>query len=301
MHIKKRHHLTGHTSAIYALATGTRPGTVATTGGDGIIAEWDIASGGDGKLLARVPTQVFSLCLMPQHGLMAAGQMAGGIHILHLAQGEELRLLAKHSESVYALHYDAERGHLLAASGDGHLSVWSVPDFQLLHYIELSKQNLRTIAPSPDGRLVAVGCSADHIHLLDADTLGLVHRFQAHENSVFSLCWMPQQDLLVSGGRDAFLRFWDSANHFIPVHAIPAHRFTINDIALSPDGRVFATAGRDKEVKIWDSASLELLKVISHEKHEGHIHSVNRLLWLEEGRVLVSAGDDRAVMVWEVD
>lgn len=298
--VKKVHHFTGHTNSIYAVAKGTDDRHVITAAGDGIIAEWDVEKGGDARLVARVPTQVFSVLLLPQHNLLVVGQLKGGIHILDLERNEEIRHLTLHEESVFDLHYDERHNRLLAAAGDGYLSVWSVPEFDLLLNIELSKQNLRQIAFQDEGDEIAVGCSADHVHILDRKTLNVIYQFKAHDNSVFSLAYFNNDHYLATGSRDAYLKIWDVRNGYVPHHSIPAHIMTINDIAVSPDGEWMATGGRDKEIKIWSTKTYDLLKVIDKEKLEGHIHSVNRLRLVPYHNYLISAGDDRQVMVWEI-
>src|SRR5690606_5922586 len=114
--------------------------------------------------------------------------------------------------------------------------------------------------------------------------------WEAHGNSVFSLCLSPDGKYLLSGSRDAHLKVWDAENKFYLLHTIPAHLFTVNHIAFHPDGKLFASAGRDKHIKIWDAQSFQLLKVIDKEKFQGHVNSVNRLLWLKNSNYLVSAG-----------
>lgn len=297
--VHKRHHFTGHKNAIYGLAPGRQAGTVLSAAGDGIIAEWDVVNGGDAQLLARVPTQVFSVVHMPAYELVVAGQMNGGIHVMNTRTNEEIRHLAKHTGSIFYQYYDEERQRLLAAGGDGLLSVWTVPDFQLLHTVQLSENHLRYLTVSPDGNTLAVACSGNYIHLLHAENYQVLQQWAAHDNSVFSLLFLPD-DALVSGSRDAYLKIWAPGDPYQLTHAIPAHLFTVNDIAGMENLSFFASAGRDKHVKLWDASTFALLKVIDHEKMEGHTHSVNRLLWLPAEQALVTAGDDRSIMVWDI-
>ncbi|MCV5968843.1 hypothetical protein, partial [Lactococcus petauri] len=79
---------TGHRSAIYALEKGKTPQNFLTSGGDGWIVEWDIASPETGKRLATAETQVFSLCHLPEKGKIIAGTMNGGLHWIDLQHPE---------------------------------------------------------------------------------------------------------------------------------------------------------------------------------------------------------------------
>ncbi len=299
--IHKRHHFTGHRSAVYALASGTHAAEVLSCGGDGLVAAWDVRSGGDARLVATVPTQVFSLLHLEGYGLLAAGQMHGGIHIVDLLKGAEVRHLSHHTGSVYALCYDALRQQLWSGGGDGAVAVWSVPDFRLLHTITLSKNNIRILRLAPDGNTVLAGCSGNYVHILDAATSRPVQQWEAHTASVFSIAHNDTGNWLYTGSRDAYLKMWDTTKNHELYHAVPAHLLTINDLVYLHGMNLLASAGRDKHVKVWDPAQLALLKVIDHERLQGHTHSVNRLWWMPDAQCLVSASDDKTVQVWAFD
>jgi WD40 repeat protein len=167
--------------------------------------------------------------------------------------------------------------------------------------VQLSHHALRAIAYHEDRREFAIGASDNNIYILDADSLALKHTLEnAHLNSVFSVAWSPDGSTLLSGGRDAWLRVWQTDTWEVsalqPLDA--AHLFTLNHIVCSPCGRFFATASRDKTVKIWDAQQFRLLKVLDVIRSGGHVNSVNRLWW--QGERLISASDDRSAMIWRV-
>lgn len=286
--------LKGHTGAIYSLA-GTESG-VYSTGGDGQVVWWSLDEPGDGRLVARMGKQIFSMALLPEHNTMLLGQMHGGIHVLDLVTRQEKHHLALHQKGVFDLL--PFNDHYLVAGGDGILSLWRASDHVLGKKIILSDESLRALAIRPDGKQLAVGSSDNGIYLLSLPQLTIESKLEGHTNSVFSVCYSPDGRYLLSGSRDAQLMVWDVDNKYTPIHKIPAHLFTINHIVYSPDGNMFATAGRDKDVKIWDANSFELLKVLDRFKFEGHVNSVNRLWWGQE--CLVSAGDDKKVILWRV-
>lgn len=287
--------LSGHTSSIYTVAG--QGGHLYTTGGDGLVVQWDIAHPtADGVLLARMGLQIFSMAVLPGNKLLL-GQMQGGIHVVDLEAKQETRHLALHQQGVFDLLPVA--GHFLAAGGDGVLSLWRADDCQLGKKISLADASLRALALSPDGKTLAVGSSDHGIYLLQYPQLNILTKLTGHENSVFSVCFSPDGRYLLSGSRDAHLMVWEVANNYKQLHRIPAHLFTLNHIAYSPNGKLFATAGRDKDVKIWDAHNFQLLKVLDRHKLQGHINSVNRLYWHQD--YLVSVSDDRTVKLWKVD
>ena len=64
MRIHKIAKLTGHNAAIFALSPGKDEQHFLSAAGDGWIVQWDFENPDPGRLLAKVETQVFSLCLL---------------------------------------------------------------------------------------------------------------------------------------------------------------------------------------------------------------------------------------------
>lgn len=323
MNIHRLHSSIGHRAALYALAPGRTDRHVLSAGGDGWVVEWNADDPEIGQLVASVETRIFSLCSLPELGLVLAGNMGGGLHWIDRNDPARTRNIQHHSKGLFDI---ARFGpHIFTAGGDGLLTRWDLAAARSVESIQLSHQALRCVVVSENRHELAVGSSDGSVYLLDAETLELKSVLEkAHQSSVFCAAWQkphPQPlskmdrgaasprpngaGLLLTGGRDAMLRTWD-----FPIEAenlkykiqnpkleLPAHWFTINHLGFSPDGGLLATASRDKTIKIWDATSLELLKVVDTLRHGGHTHSVNRLLWLADG-TLVSCGDDRAVMWW---
>lgn len=285
---------TGHRAAVYALAHGMTDRHVLSAGGDGWIVSWNLDDPETGRVMASVETQVFSLISFPDKSRIVAGTMHGGLHWIDLAHPEKTRNIQHHAKGVYDLKVHGP--WLFSAGGDGVLTRWSLEEARSVESFHLSNKALRSIAVAPGRRELAVGASDGNIFFLDLETLALKHTLaQAHTPSVFALCYTPDEQRLLSGGRDAMLRAWNLEQSNPPVlHSEqPAHWFTINHIALAPDGQRFATASRDKTIKIWDTATLKLQRVFDPIRDGGHINSVNRLLWLPG--MLVSCSDDRTV------
>lgn len=281
---------TGHNAAIFALAPGNDASHFFSAGGDGWIVSWDINEPDLGKVVATAPEQVFSICYLAKQQQIVAGTMNGGIHWLSLHPDTAHKHIAHHKKGTYAL-LNTPFG-LISGGGDGKITRWDVAAQRSVETLQLSHESVRCLAWEPTRQLLAVGCSDNFISIIDGATFTRVHRFQAHENSVFSLCFLPNGNL-VSGGRDAHLRLWSSG--FDELKALPAHWFTINDLVLSPDGKNLASASRDKTVKIWDVQDLSLIKVFESVRDKGHVNSVNALVWTQQ---LLSAGDDRQIIAW---
>lgn len=297
MHIKKIHSCTGHRAALYALAPSRDERHFLSAGGDGWVVEWSLDDPETGQLVASVETQIFSLLHLPEHNLLVAGNMNGGVHWIDWSDGLRTRNVQHHQQGVYDLLSVGE--WLYSAGGDGLLTRWSVPEGRTVESVQLSNRPLRALAYAAARQELAIGASNGSIYLLDEATLAVRRTLpNAHLPSVFTVAYSPDQQRLLSGGRDALLRVWDLGRDAPCILELPAHRFTLNHLTFSPDGRLFATASRDKTFKIWDATTCQLQKVVDTLRYGGHINSVNRLLWLPDN--LITASDDRSAMLWEI-
>lgn len=292
--------LGGHNAAIFALAAYADPRYFLSAAGDGWIVKWDLDDPDPGRLVAKVDTQVFSLCYLKGQERVVAGNMNGGVHWIDLKNPEQTRNIAHHQKGVFAIK--ALDDVLFTAGGQGLLTRWSATESQTEESIKLSNQSLRSLAIHPGKNQLAVGASDNSIYLLKLPDFQLIHTISnAHENSVFSLQYSPDGRYLISGSRDAHLKVWDIWNGFQEVIAQPAHWFTINAISYHPEGHLVATASRDKTIKIWDAENFELLKVIETIRDNGHVNSVNSLLWTSYQNHLLSASDDRTIGIWQLE
>ncbi|MBC8172745.1 MAG: WD40 repeat domain-containing protein [Chitinophagales bacterium] len=298
--IEKNKHFTGHAAAVFTVAQGLHKNSVISGAGDGLVAEWFLDSDAPATGIAQIPANIFSICLIEKHNLLIIGQMRGGIHVIDLLTKKEITNLGRNTASVFDMYFDTVTDILWIACGDGNLIRWKIPSFELLHTDEISYQSIRSIAFNHTQHEVSFGCSDNKIHVYDTDTFRVKHILTGHTNSVFSVCYAPDNTYMLSGSRDAQLIVWEAENNYERQQIIPAHLYTINDIKFSPDGKLVATAGRDKHIKIWNSDTFQLLKVLDYDKYRGHKNSVNKLFWSTWNNTLISCGDDKTIITWDV-
>ncbi len=310
--------LTGHQASVFALGPAPESAAVLSGCGNGLVVSWplDGEPGQPGRALARIPNNIFSLCLIPGGRYLLAGGLHGGVHVLDLAgsgdrqhgpqpensapAGLELRNLGDNKTPVFKILYRPQSHHVWIARGDGAISVWDSRDWSPVWQRRISTERLRDLSPEPGGQRMAVSASDGCLYLLDENTGELVQQLKGHEQSVFCAAWSPDGQRLVTGSRDARLRIWRGGDDLRIEQEIPAHLFTINDLLFDPEGRWLVTASRDKTIKIWSADDFRLLKVIERPRFAAHSRSVNALYWNAHTGYLVSASDDRSLIVWHL-
>jgi WD40 repeat protein len=296
--VKKDHTITGHTDCVYTLQASPNESEFFSGAGDGMIVKWSLKNPDHGEVIARLPNSIYALYYDPASKLLVAGHNYDGIHLLDWENKKEMGSLQLGKAAIFDVKgFD---GNLITASGDGVVNVVNIKQLTIKTKIQASEKSARTIAINDANGDIAIGYSDYFIRVFDYD-LNLKHEWKAHDNSIFTLRYMPGSDFLISGSRDAKLKVWDIKAGYIQAAQVVAHMYAINHIEFSPDGKHFVTCSMDKSIKVWDTGELRLLKVIDRARHAGHGTSVNKLLWTSyNNNQLISAGDDRTISVWHI-
>lgn len=297
--VNKLHSLTGHNDCIYALTEGVDPRYFYTGGGDGMVVEWDLDHPKDGVLLARLPHSVYALEVDPKRNFLIVGHNYEGVHVIDLEEKVESWNLKLSSAAIFDLKVFGDE--LFVATGDGVLIVVDMQLRAVKRQVKLSSKSIRVLAIAPEKKHLALGFSDHSIQVLDlaAGTLPIT-RLEGHSNSVFALEYSPDAKILVSGGRDASLKFWNTEGYLLEENVV-AHLYAINYLSFREDGKYLVTCSMDKSLKIWDSTSRNLLKVIDKARNAGHGTSINKVFWSTYSGVIVSVSDDRSIAIWQIE
>ncbi len=108
-------------------------------------------------------------------------------------------------------------------------------------------------------------------------------------------------DLLVSGGYDGKLVWWDTAKRE-KVRAVDAHAKWIRQVASSPDGTLVASVADDMTGKLWDTATGQLRHELRGHREKTPTHFPSMLFaaaFSADGRYLATADKVGHVVVWD--
>jgi WD40 repeat protein len=296
--VNKLHTLTGHRDGIFCLQPVSLDQLFVSAGGDGMIVLWDFENPDSGVLVAKLPNSIYAIHHHRATDTLIVGHNYDGIHILDWKNKKEIGSLQMTKAPIFDLQ--SSGGKVFIAAGTGTITKVDIESLAIERSVGGTEKNARTIAISEKRGELAVGYSDNFIRVFDIDTLAERKAWQAHDNSVFTLRYTPDENYLISGSRDARLKVWDVASEFVKSAEVVAHMYAINHLDFSPDGKHFVTCSMDKSIKVWDAGALKLLKVIDRARHAGHGTSVNKLLWTNYKDQLVSASDDRTLSVWNI-
>ena len=267
--------LKGHSSSVYCIEPGHIPQTIFSGGGDKIVAEWDLNEGIAKGFSIKLDVQVYALCHIQNLEILVIGHGKGGLHIIDLKEKKEIKYLTYHQATIFDLKYSKVNCALYCASNDGSISVWNTNDFSLKKHIPICHEKIRSINLSPDEKEVAFACGDGTVRIYN--TMSFVEKaiLKGHESAANCVVYHPNNKLVVTGGKDAHIRFWDREQDYKEVRAIPAHNYAVYSLDFSPNGKFMASASRDKTIKIWDVSTFEMLKRIDRKEFDSHAYSVN--------------------------
>lgn len=291
--------LEGHKDCIYTIEKSVHHHQLYSGAGDGMVVVWDLSDPDLGKLVAKLPASVYAIHLFESENKLLVGQNFSGIHKIDPEEKKEIGSIKMTDGAIFDIK--SYKDKIIAGDGNGTITTLQYEPLKVLNQFRASEKSARTIAVNPVNREYAVGFSDNTIRIYDLQSDKLKKEISAHKNSVFTLRYTPDFKYLLSGSRDAHLKFWDTENDYQLKEDIVAHMYTINHIDFDPQGNYFVSCSMDKSIKVWDAHQWKLLKVIDKARHAGHGTSVNKLYWTAFNNQLVSASDDRTLSVWDLN
>jgi WD40 repeat protein/serine/threonine protein kinase len=153
------------------------------------------------------------------------------------------------------------------------------------------KEDILSLAFSPDGKYLACGTLGTKIHILEAPSLKPVKVLTGHSAGINFLAFDRSGSKLVSGGGDSHIRVWSFPDCKLAAELTGYE----NALALSPDGLRLATGASDHAIRLWNLARLELPPAFLH----GHRGAVTSVLFSRDGKELYTGSNDGTVKVWD--
>jgi hypothetical protein len=107
---------------------------------------------------------------------------------------------------------------------------------------------------STDGKYIAIGTGDDKkLTLLSSNGAKIFDK--THPNSVFSVCFSPDSQQVVTGCRDKVVRVYSVSGGGNLLRELKGHSAYVNSVAYSADAKMIASGSSDKTMRIWNSAS----------------------------------------------
>lgn len=152
----------------------------------------------------------------------------------------------------------------------------------------------RTLAFSPDGKMLAGGSNLGAIHLWEAHTGTKLFTLKAYNNRISALAFSPDGKILASGSANGEISLWNTANGTQGSTNIIEPRATVNKLLFSLDGKILVSGNGKGTIQLWDAHTCKLLST-----HIGHTNPIRMMLFSPGGKVLASGSNDATILLWD--
>jgi len=201
-------------------AAGAR---LATSGGDGTVRIWDVATGTE--ILELDGTgRTATLAVSPDGKWIATGSASNDVIIWNAQTGEEVAVLTAHEASVTALGFTPD-GLTLATGDDlGRCRLWN--------------------------------------YQADSDEWTGSYWLHGHSRSITALAFVAQGNRLLTASGDNTCAQWDVATGQELTESVLTHPAWVADMAVSADGTRALTSCDDGKLRLWSLADARVLREI---------------------------------------
>jgi RNA polymerase sigma factor (sigma-70 family) len=278
------------------LAFAPQGGLLAAGGEDGLVHLWDALSGASRGALRGQSTPAGLAFAADGRLILAGADGRARAWSALLARTQQAGVsFPGHGQPGWAVAFAPDGRTLAAVHGgeSGTLDLWDLVTKKSRASVKTAK-GLRSVAFSPDGKLLATGGFDNTVQIRDPLTGRERRILKGHSGGVNSLAFSPDGKVLLTGSLDrtAKLREVSSGKE---VGTLAGHTDQIYSVALAPDGKTAATASRDHTVKLWDVERRKEKLTL-----RGHGQPVEQVAFSPDGKTLASASWDHTVRLWDV-
>ncbi|WP_445627966.1 protein kinase domain-containing protein [Nostoc sp. DSM 114167] len=293
--------LQGHENSVLSVAISPDGKTIASSGDNGTIKLWNLATG---KLIASLKghfQQVNVVVISPDGKLLVSASDDNTIKIWNLATRKQIRTLTGHSDSVHALAISADSETLVSASDDNTIKIWDLATGEQIRTLAGHTFWVRSVAISPNGVILASGSFDKTIKIWNLAKGYPIRTLEGNSQTVTTVAISPNGKTLASASRDVYdglrlrtIKLWNLATGR-ELRTLAGHSNTVTSVAFSPDGKIVASGSRDRTIKLWNTATGEEILTLA-----GHTNTVTSVTFTPDGKTLVSGSEDNTIKIWRL-
>ncbi len=279
-----------HQKAITQVAWSPDGSRLASSGLDGKVRVWELATGKQSCESER-PEAILAVAWSPDSKYVAFTGPFQGIYVLESVTGKVLYVMSRHTSQVTSLSWSADGKRLASCGQDQTVKIWDAA--QRRHLFSFLRPNrVQCVSWDPTSRLVAVGAWQGAVAIIDVDTQTKIHHLFGHEDRVWGIDWNQDGTQLASVSLAGELKVWDASVADEP-RALVAGIRGFEQVAWSSDGTRLA-ASNEESIFVWDSLESQPRALAAY----GRV--LTALCWSPSGERLASASGADSARIWDV-
>jgi len=292
MRLNAEHKFTGLRSSIFALCEAPEPNTFFSGDGNGYVCLWNYDEPNQAKALVSFSSQIFALRLVLKKQLLAIGTMSGQVFFYDFGAKKLHAIAHQINGAVFDfLEFD---DHILIATEAGEL-VYLNQQLELVRKRQISKKSIRQMEWRSDDDFFLASSDHQIHHQSKGTTpypaiiahqnsvfclnylknrqelwsggrdahLGIhklaeevdTEMISAHMYTINTLASTPNEEWMISGGRDKAIKLWAVEDRRLEQVIHPekgvGHSHSVNCLLLDSSGKFLLSGSDDRSVMLW--------------------------------------------------
>lgn len=182
--------------------------------------------------------------------------------------------------------------------------LWWIAEGESIATFHGHRDEVRSVAFSPDGNKLATGSTDATVSILDVIAQRTLTTFKVDGPGVMSVAFSPDgQTLAVAtgnwkrSGEKGKLYLWDVEREAF-ARTLEGHTRAINSVTFSPNGKFLASGSEDNTVMIWKMDAEQAPTVIAP---PGFSLGVNAIAISGDSQLLAAAYGDGHLLIWDIN
>ncbi|MFQ3649519.1 MAG: hypothetical protein SNJ75_04245 [Gemmataceae bacterium] len=294
--------LRGHTEGVTGLVFHPQGQLLLSSSFDKSVVLWDLASGTKLKTFAQGESEVRAIAFDRTGERFVSGALDGTTEVWSTDTGKRLFMTRKHKKSILSIAFHPTQDTLLSGSDEEPAYLYDL-DGKLLHtfsgrstlgYLAGYKDQMRSVAISPEGKYLLTGNGYQRIYLWDAQTGKKLLELNSHDDTILAVAFRPDGRQFLTASADGTVKIWSITDGKL-LHTLEGHEGAVYSAVFSPDGRRILSGGNDGTVRLWEAESGKPLQTF-----KGHTDRILSVAFHPLGKRFASAGLDKTIRIWEL-
>ncbi|MBD2540753.1 serine/threonine protein kinase [Coleofasciculus sp. FACHB-SPT36] len=247
---------------------------------------------------------VNSVAFSPDGQILASGSEDNTIKLWQLGTGKEIRTLTGHSESVNSIAFSPDGQLLASGSSDKTIKLWlpstGKETLTLAGHSNLGQTHLNSRFLFRSGFHEFISINTQRIKPLLSGQFKNKMRLRCHFDSVRSVTFSPDGQILASGSMDDTIKLWQLGTGK-EIRTLTNYSYSVSrSVAFSPDGQILASGSLEEEeeeetIKLWQLGTGKEIGILT-----GHSHTVYSVAFSPDGQILASGSGDDTIKLWQL-
>lgn len=158
----------------------------------------------------------------------------------------------QNSASVRCASFHPSSNLLVAGFSNGIFGLYEMPDFNMIHTLSISQNDIDFVTINQSGEWLAFGASKlGQLLVWEWQSESYILKQQGHFDSINSLTYSPDGQRIITTADDGKIKVWDVESGFCIV-TFTEHTSGVTACEFAKKGNVLFTSSLDGSIRAWD-------------------------------------------------